>query len=80
MIKFKEIVKKVKRAKKVRIWIGDYYRPAEGEWITPNKKIIENFEENERRFSLGPTLIEYDDKIAYNDERLGILYRLGRLK
>lgn len=78
-MEFKEIAKKVKKAEKVRIWIGDPDQPALGKWITPTKWMIENFEENERRINLGPTLIEYDDKILYNDERLGILYRMGRL-
>ncbi len=78
-MEFKEIAEKVKRAKRVRIWIGDPDQPATGKWITPTREMIESFEENERRINLGPTLIEYDDKIAYNDHRLGILYRLQRL-
>lgn len=79
-MEFKEIAKKVKKAERVRIWIGDPEAPGIGEWITPTKRMIENFEENQRRIEQGPTLIEYDEKIAYNDERLPILYRLGRLK
>lgn len=79
-MEFKEIAKKVKKTERVRIWIGDPEAPGIGEWITPTKRMIENFEENQRRIEQGHTLIEYDEKIAYNDERLPILYRLGRLK
>ena len=79
-MEFKEIAEKVKRAKRVRIWIGDPDQPAVGKWITPTKRMIENFEENQRRIEQGPTLIEYDDRIAYNDERLPILYKLRRLE
>jgi len=79
-MEFKEIAKKVKKAERVRIWIGDPDQPAYGEWITPTKEMIENFEDNQRRIEQGPTLIEYDDKIAYNDHRLGILYKLQRLE
>lgn len=36
-MEFKEIAEKVKRAKRVRIWIGDPDQPAVGKWITPSK-------------------------------------------
>lgn len=48
-MKFKKIVEKIKKAERVRVWIGDPDQPAIGEWITPTKEMIENFEDNQRR-------------------------------
>lgn len=79
-MKIEKIFKKIKKSKQVKIWIGDPDQPGIGEWINLTPVEIQRIEENKRRIEQGPTLIEYDEKIAYNDERLPILYRLGRLK
>ena len=59
-MEFKEIAEKVKRAKRVRIWIGDPDQPAVGKWITPTKEMIENLEDNQRRIREALGLIKGD--------------------